>query len=127
VTVSNYGKGKAVLIGSYIGLPVIGSGNEANEDLIASLIEYTSEINKPSSAGTGKVRTDVLTAGKEVMVIIQNMTSHYVESSVVIPVKNIQLLKEQFDGSELKVTASKENGSIILVKLDPKEVKVYRA
>ncbi|MFO7448304.1 MAG: beta-galactosidase, partial [Ignavibacteriaceae bacterium] len=107
VTVSNYGKGKAVLIGSYIGLPVIGSGNEANEDLIASLIEYTSEIDKPSSAGTGKVRTDVLTAGKEVMIIIQNMTSRYVESSVVIPVKNIQLLKEQFDGSELKVTASK--------------------
>jgi beta-galactosidase len=126
ITVSEYGKGKAVLIGSYIGLPLLSIGNEANGEFIASLVEYTANVEKPVVTGSGKVRADVLTSGSGVMVIIQNLTPGYTESTVVLPLKTGTVLKEQFDNSNLEVVPA-GGRSIVFVKLEPKEVKVYRA
>ena len=124
ITVSEYGKGKAVLIGSYIGLPFIANMNQGNSDFINSIIEYTTHIKRYTS-DLGKTRTDVLTSGKDAMVIIQNLTTEQQSASITLPLKKVTSLKEQFDGSIIKISAS-GNQSMVTLNLDPKEVKVYR-
>ncbi len=126
ITIADYGKGKAVLIGSYIGLPYLSDGNESNGKLIASLVDYTAAIKKPEIVSPAKVRADVLTSGKDLMLIIHNLTSADTEAYIKLPLKNISRLKEQFDSSEPAVTSS-DNECVVYVKLQPKEVKVYRA
>jgi beta-galactosidase len=126
VTVADYGKGKAVLIGSYIGLPVLSPGHESNLDFIASLVNYTSDV-KRINTDKRKVRVDILKdAAKDVMLIVQNLTSEFVESCVNIPYEKQTSLKEIFNGDMLKLNPDKEGGSFITVRLEPKEVRVYR-
>jgi beta-galactosidase len=124
VTINKYGKGKAVLFGSYIGLASLNKENENNADFIAGIIENSSSAGK-NAEGSDKIRTDILTSGKEVMVIVQNLTMDYIHENINIPIDKITSLKEQFDESTIDITPSK-NGSYLSVILEPKEVKVYR-
>jgi hypothetical protein len=124
ITVSEFGKGKAVLIGSYIGLPSIANMNQGNCNIINSLVEYTSDIKRFSS-DHGKIRTDILTSGEDAMVIIQNLTTQQQSGSIALPLKNITSIKEQFDESIIKISISGKQ-SMVTLNLEPKEVKVFR-
>jgi beta-galactosidase len=126
VTIAEYGKGKAILIGSYIGLPVLSPNHISNIDFIASLVNYASDVKRISS-NHRKIRVDVLRdSSKGIMLIVQNLTSEYVESCVNVPYEKQITVKEIFNNEELKLTPDKEGGSFISIKLDPKEVRVYR-
>jgi hypothetical protein len=53
---------------------------KSNTDFIAGLISYASDVKRYNSS-SGKVRVDVLRdSGKGVMLIVQNMTSEYLEA-----------------------------------------------
>jgi beta-galactosidase len=126
VTIAGYGKGKAVLIGSYIGLAAYSGNNKSNVDFIGSIVNYASDV-KRYGTGSGNVRTDILIdSSKNMMYIIQNLTSEYLDTLVKIPVDITTTIKELFTGEELQLTSDKDGGSFVSVKLEPKEVKVYR-
>jgi beta-galactosidase len=126
ITVSDYGKGKAILIGSYIGLFYNQNNNKANRDLIASLVEMYSNISRPYAVGNDKIRIDTLSYKKEVMVIIHNLTADYTSASINLPLKKVKTLKEQFTGEEILFSES-NSGSAAEIKLEPKEVKIFYA
>jgi beta-galactosidase len=125
ITVSAYGKGKAILIGSYVGLFYNHNNDKNNSDLIASLVEMNSNISKPT-ATENNIRIDYLTSKKEVIVIVHNLSNERISSPIRIPIKKIKTLKEQFTGEEIKFSVTK-SGSSAEIKLEPKEVKVFYA
>ncbi|HEX9652713.1 MAG TPA: beta-galactosidase [bacterium] len=126
ITFAEYGKGKAILIGSYLGLGLFRDGHDANGDLIAGLVDWAAAIERPQVIGQENVRVDFLTAPKdEVMIIFQNLEPREVEAQIYLPLKNRADLKEQFRGETLRLTTH-EQGCMAMVKLEPKEVKVFR-
>jgi beta-galactosidase len=120
ITVAEYGKGKAVLIGSYIGLV----SHEANAKFISSLIEFVSNVKKTAEVNE-KVRVDVL-GNDEVMVIIRNLTIEHIHCSIKVPINKVLQLKEQFSGETINTNVTGD-GAYFSVKLDSKEVKVFCA
>ncbi len=124
VTVADHGKGKAILIGSYLGLFYFNNNNKLNRDLIASLVEMSSSIKKPKVIGEPKIRVDVLNNKKESLLIIHNLTSENVASTFSIPQKLNKNLKEQFSDETLDIISA-GNKSIVEINLEPKEVKVF--
>ncbi|MCU7496643.1 MAG: hypothetical protein HF314_18090 [Ignavibacteria bacterium] len=129
ITQASYGKGKAVLIGSYLGLPFLRNENLLNGEAIASLVEMNVKIKKPYVYGGARLRVDVLKGGDEkIMVIVQNLKHQSVEAMIRIPFKDISCMKEQFTGEEITFTPdAEEEGVIAPIKLEAKEVRVYCA
>ncbi|NIV98122.1 hypothetical protein GWN26_02790, partial [Candidatus Saccharibacteria bacterium] len=127
VTCAEYGKGKAILIGSYIGLPFHRQKCNQNANLIAGLVEYAMPISRPRVEGNAKVRIDILTGLKnQTMIIVQNLENRSAEITAHLPFKINNKLKEQFSSeilSSIELSAGK--GSKISMQLTAKEVKVY--
>jgi beta-galactosidase len=126
IRISNYGKGKAIQIGSYVSLVYHRTKEDNNGRLLASLVEYAASISRPFIKEDKKVRVDILSNNHEKMVIIQNLESDDVEVTVKLPNEKFKLLKEQFSGNELNCK-SIGAGVEIKIKLYPREVRVYRA
>ncbi|MGE5846018.1 MAG: beta-galactosidase [Ignavibacteria bacterium] len=124
ITTADYGKGKAILIGSYIGLHYYYCNNEANGNLIAGLVEMNSNIIRPAAAGSEKIRIDCLARKNELMVIVHNLSSQSQNAFMKFPSKKPRLLKEQFTGEKLEINADTSGGGTE-IKLDPKEVKIF--
>ncbi len=126
VTLAWYGKGKAILIGSYIGLVFQRQGATNNGEFIASLVAMAADISRPLVDNNVKARVDVLHSGKnEIMIIVQNLTGRTVEVSFGIPVLQPRTCKEIFMNTDL--TLSRHNDGVsTVVKMQPKEVKVFR-
>ncbi|MBN1893708.1 beta-galactosidase [bacterium] len=123
-TLAAYGKGKAVLIGSFIGLPVQRNGMKSNAGFIAGLVEMTASIRRPHVAG-GRIRVDFLTGKNDrIMVIARNLDLEPADASVSLPVVKTSVLRELFsnENATLKQTP---DGSAFTVHLDPKETRVY--
>ena len=126
IFISKFGKGKAIQIGSYVGLKFHRDKIENNGNLIAGLVEYTVTISRPIITNNKKVRIDVLSNGKEKLVIVQNLESKNVNVTVQLPGESFILMDEQF--SREKINCNKiKSGVEFKLKLDPREVKVYRA
>lgn len=127
VTIAEYGKGKAILIGSYTGLAYHRKNEKNNGDFISGLVEMAADIKHPKVKNNLRVRADVL-FGKdnEAMLIVQNLEKGKVEAEISLPLQNIKKMKEQFTNETLSLTGNK-NGASIRIKLKPREVKVYRA
>jgi beta-galactosidase len=125
VTCSKFGKGKAVQIGSYIGLDFQRKNILANGNMIASLVEYTASVERPQILGGSDIRVDVLQdENKNAMVIIRNLTEQQVEDEIIFPSLQNTKLVEQFNKTELKLIPE-ASGSKVKVKLSAKEVLVY--
>jgi len=126
ITLANYGEGKAILIGSYIGMPFFRKKLAANGELISSLVELACAIERPLVSGNAKVRVDVLTdADGKSMIIVQNLSREASASiDITIPLNLIGDLEEQFSDEKL-VPRSLNNNSVLSVALNPKEVKVF--
>jgi beta-galactosidase len=126
VTRNHYGKGQAILVGSYLGLAYRRRGYAANADLIASLVELADLDPRPRSVGA-RIRVDVLaTSDGEHMVILQNLEERAVEASVWVPAELEGESEEQF-GKEALDFAPAGDGASATVTLKPREVRVYRA
>lgn len=126
IRISNYGKGKAIQIGTYIALVYQRTKEINNGALIASLVENSTNIRRPIIKENKRVRVDILSRNEDKLLVIQNLEREEVEVTIKIPNEKFKLLKEQFSGSELE---SKKIGAGVelIVKLYPREVRVYRA
>ncbi len=121
---SEYGKGKAIQIGSYIGLVFHREKIKSNGDLIAGLVEQFAGINKPET--NKKVRVDLLTKEDKIMLIVQNLENKNNPAVIKLPIKEIKTFIEQFTGNKIKSTKHKD-GSTISLELSAGEVKVFCA
>jgi len=127
ITLAAHGSGKAIAIGSYLGLPYYRNGTASNADLIGSLVALNAMAKRPAITGNRKVRVDLLaTSRSETMVIVRNLEETSVSETIVLPEAMHGELIEQFTEERvpLQQTAS---GAAFPVKLEPMEVKVYRA
>jgi beta-galactosidase len=126
VTIAEYGKGKAIQIGSYAALPFHRNKEKNNGNFLAGLVEYAVKINKPVISNNKKIRVDILSYGEERMVIIQNLEDENVEADIFLNEEKFSKLIEQFSSEE--INCSQADGKIKFnVSLYPKEVRVYRA
>jgi beta-galactosidase len=126
VFISKSGKGKAIQIGSYIGLKFHREKIENNGNLIAGLVKSTVKISKPTITDNKKVRVDVLSSKEEKLVIVQNLESKNVTVTIQLPGESFVMMEEQFSREKIKCNKIKSEVEFKL-KLYPQEVKVYRA
>ena len=124
ITSARYGKGRAFLIGSYVGFPHYRTGYPATADLIAGLIDSAVEIPRPRVDRPGSIRVDSLwVADGEQMVIVRNLEGTPVESVLVVPGLHPGEMVEQFSGERIQWKAEEKGPR---VSLQAGEVKVYR-
>jgi len=127
ITLATYGRGKAITIGSYIGLSCYRNGAASSADLIGSLVALNTKAKRPAVTGERKVRVDLLRSSKgELMVIVRNLEKTSVSETIVLPEVMHGELIEQFTEERVSLQQAAA-GSAFAVKLEPKEVKVYRA
>jgi beta-galactosidase len=126
IFISKFGKGRAVQIGSYIGLKYHREKIENNGNLIAGLVESTVKISRPVIIGNTKVRVDVLSNEKAKLVVVQNLESKSVNVTAQVPAERFIMMEEQFSGEKINCNRIK-SGVEFKLKLNPREVKVYRA
>jgi beta-galactosidase len=127
VTSAQYGHGKAILIGSYVGLPYHRNGFDNNGDFIASLAEWGTQILRPHVVGGRKIRVDLLSAANgQAMLILQNLEPTSIAARLRLPWAKPERMVEQFSGEVLHLCCA-SRGTLASVELAPKEVKVYRA
>jgi hypothetical protein len=126
VTAGRHGKGVAILIGSYVGMPYYRFGHPATAQLLVSLVDKYATISRPSIAENVKVRVDVLsTTGDACMIILRNLEPTAVHAKISVPGVSSRKLIEQFTGEEVVLT---DDGDAVTfgVHLEAAEVKVYR-
>ncbi len=124
ITYFEYGRGKAVQIGSYLGLVYHRSQVKSNGELIAGLVEYCIKIKKPET--NKKVRVDLLSKDDQEMLIIQNLENKSQLVQINFSGIKAKAFTEQFTGKKVKL--QKEEGKYHLnIKLDAREVQVYLA
>ncbi len=125
VTRHAYGKGQALLIGSYVGLLLQRENLQANADFVAGLIEDTLPLAHPTAIGNGRVRVDGLSSGRDAMLIVRNLESHPVEALLDVPGLAVGRFEEIFGGGAVEASAT-EAGATLRVRLAPQQVQVYR-
>jgi len=128
VTIGSYGKGKAVLIGTYLGLVYHRKHVFGNGAFIASLVSMNSNIEKPHILNDERVRVDIMRGrNDDVGLIVQNLEDEAVDVTVQLPIQGIgRDFEELFDRCKIQ-TVSDASGIRISVALDPREVRIYRA
>jgi beta-galactosidase len=123
ITAAEYGKGKAILIGSYIGLAYQRRKFPENAALIAGLVAMAAEIHRPVVCG--RARVDLLhTQSGRSMMIVQNLQQQQVSVSIELPCRTGERLIEQFTGEVLNAKLLQDR-TILQVALEPLGVKVY--
>lgn len=125
ITMAACGRGRAILVGSYIGLARHRSGHLASGDLIASLVEMACPITRPQVSPAARVRVDSLQdPGGRTMLIIQNLESEAVQAEITLPLPLTGPQIEQFTGSTLPIQRV-DGRTTVAVALAGHEVQVY--
>jgi beta-galactosidase len=123
ITRNSFGKGQAILVGSYVALPFRRNKYASNAALIASLVELAELSDRPQVIG-GTVRVDVLSKGDRHMIILQNREQRPVEASVTVPVRLEGASRELFGKDDLEWSPTSRSAHA-RVHLGPDEVRVY--
>ncbi|HEX9006831.1 MAG TPA: beta-galactosidase, partial [Bacteroidota bacterium] len=130
-TIASYGKGKAVLLGSYLALPYYRGLAPENGAFLAALVETLTPSDHPRVEGEPRVRLDLLTPskGKGLMLIARNLWNRSVSAAFSLPParqEGVRRCVEQFTGEalELETRDGRIRGTL---HLQAGEVKVYRA
>lgn len=125
-TRASFGKGFAVMVGSYVGLAHQRTGIQANGDFLASLAALHSAVPRPRSTKR-PVRIDLLRNPQgETMIILRNLGEKAVQATIQVPVENLRYGTEEFSGRKI-IFRRQKGGSTANIVLRPHEVKVYRA
>ncbi|MEM3373386.1 MAG: beta-galactosidase [Candidatus Anstonellales archaeon] len=125
IIINNFGKGKAIMMGSYIGMCLYRNGIINNAKLISSLVEYCALFTKPKLLNNSKVRVDNLVdSDGKIMLIIRNLSDEIVNDELLFKEYFERTFSELFDNSVIN-TINTSEGTILKIKLNPKEVKVY--
>jgi beta-galactosidase GanA len=126
ITSARHGDGRAILIGSYIGLAYHRGGSPTNGDLITSLVDANAAIERPRVAGGSAIRVDVLSnRRKEAMIILRNLEDRSVDDTISVPGVFGRSMVEQCTGERVTVLR-KQRRSEFAVSMQAGEVKVYR-
>ncbi|MBD3386334.1 hypothetical protein GF407_15595 [candidate division KSB1 bacterium] len=127
VTHGRYGKGEAILIGSYISMLIHRQQNQNNARFLAELAKRGKQQTRPRVSGNARVRIDTLsTSGNEHMIICRNLDDRSCKAVVDIPALKVESGQEIF--SKEKFTAKSENNAIrFTVVLLKNQTKVYRS
>jgi beta-galactosidase len=128
ISYAEFGKGKAIMIGSYIALPFLRNDRPQNGNVIASLVQFAYNISRPSIKNDLRIRIDFLSDEEgKMMLIVQNLECRDVVVSFDLPTINKKSLIEQFSGEILEFFPVKTARDRITaqIELDSKEVKVY--
>jgi beta-galactosidase len=124
ITMSKYGNGKAILIGSYLGLSFYRKNHLETGLLIADLVGMAS-IYRPVVLGKEKIRIDLISDDKDsTMLIIQNLGNTEVIATLRFEVPKDLSLREQYKREELFLKSEDGFGQVKL-KMQPSEVRVY--
>ncbi|MBN1466206.1 beta-galactosidase [candidate division KSB1 bacterium] len=122
---ASFGKGRAILLGSFLALPACRHNLQTNLDCLAGLVESVIQIDKPVVMGGCKIRVDLLQdQDEEVMLILRNLEPFSVQAGITLPVQKLPRLREQFSGEEI-VPGRVEGRPFIAVQLAVKQVKVF--
>ncbi len=124
ITYNEYGKGKAIQAGSYLGLVYHRERIKSNGELISGLVEYCLKIKRPET--NKKIRIDVLETDEKQMIIIQNLEKKNQAAQIKIPGEKPKTFVEQFSGRKIKPQKQKGEAGLN-IKLAPQEVQVYIA
>jgi beta-galactosidase len=124
ITMAKYGNGRAILIGSYLGLNYYRTDQNETGRLIGELADFA-KIERPVIMNKDKVRIDIISeSNNSKMLIIQNLKDKKVDTKLNISLKKDLTFIEQFDGEKLRVSSGGDYGKIEIV-LQPSEVRVY--
>jgi beta-galactosidase len=125
VTAARFGDGRAILIGSYIGLPVHRTGHASNAGLISGLVDLHAHIPRPQVGGNARIRVDLLVSpARALMLILRNLEDGEVSADIRLGLDREARLTEQFTGEVVQLTKTSP-GSELSVRLRPREVKVF--
>ncbi|MCF7740981.1 MAG: beta-galactosidase, partial [Candidatus Marinimicrobia bacterium] len=126
LTLGTYGKGKALLIGSYTFLPCYRTNAFAIEKFLISLTNRFTDLESPPISSNGKIRMDLLKSDSdEKLLILRNLEEEDVVSHVSINESSDQELQELFSNRKLKPEKF-QNCNKYKISFQPHEVKVYR-
>ena len=126
VTRKAFGKGQAILIGSYLGLAYHRQRDPSTGLLLAGLVEASATLTRPEVMGKGRVRVDTLSTGDHHMVIVQNLEMERSEVAVKLSGVEMSTLRELFTGDTIE-PAVVDGETAFAISLKPREVRVYRA
>ena len=124
ITVNRFGKGKAVAIGSYLGLPAAGDNGEVNARLLASLVDEVAQLDHPT-AEDARVRVDVLSNGSgRTLLVFRNLEAKPLDCRVLVPALASSSWNELFSSEEL-LSEDDRDGVAFSIALSPHEVKAF--
>ncbi len=125
ITFSNYGKGKAILIGSFIGYDYFKYRDDTNKRLIVSLAKIGTKCIFPEISGKDKIRLDLLSNNKYgAWLIIRNLEKKRSTAEFRLPIITFSKMADLFNGKKIKLTAhkGKTKGQVLLL---PEEIRVF--
>jgi hypothetical protein len=125
-TLARYGEGKAIAIGTYLGLSYARGIDDSNGRFIAALVDHAVELSRPVVLGFDRVRIDLLSdpEGSELL-ILQNLEVSPVDISAEIPGESSgKTWTEIFSGTVIAEGGGRPR--TIDVSLEAHEVRVYR-
>jgi hypothetical protein len=127
VTHAAFGKGHAILIGSYVALPAYREGERTNGDLLAGLAAWKVPSSRPAVAEGAAVRVDLLRhPSGGAMLIARNLEASPVRAAVTVPGLTARTLTELFTGERLVGAADGNGAMLATLAFAGGEVKVFR-
>jgi beta-galactosidase len=124
ITQNQYGKGRAIYIGTILGHDIWKNHGENEIKLLLSLVEDSTTNKLPKTRG-GRVRVDLLTDDKGGWLIVGNQDKkNPAEPHVWFPGEKLTSIKEIFSEEEIELTTEK-GGFSAKVVLSEGEIKVF--
>lgn len=126
ITLAQYGRGKAILVGSFVALWFRRGHDAASGALYPALIDVAVPARRPACEGEGSLRIDSLRAeGDARMLIVRNLEARACTATIRVPDFPSVPLVEQFSGEVMRPAAAAD-GITLPVAVDPLGVRVYR-
>lgn len=127
ITISEYGDGRAVAIGTYLGLPFARGRAANNGRFLNAILDFAVDLETPSVDGFERIRIDTLDDGEgKHLLILQNLESRHVTPAFNLSGADLPSRWAELFSGEMLLPQSDKNRTGFTVSLSPHEVKVYR-
>lgn len=122
ITISDYGKGKAILIGTLLGKRYHESKLTNIESFIQKLLKQFDIQPEVELVSGGKAKISLTEKDGECLAVIRNLTSDINDIQFRIPGKSYSEINDLFEGKSSKA----QENSLFSVRLEPNEISLYR-
>jgi hypothetical protein len=126
VTMAEFGKGKAVAIGTYLGLPYAHGEARNNGRFLGALVDFSCNLERPNVEGRDPVRIDILRDDDSSLLILQNLAKISVTATFQLPYDGLPSNWTELFSRETLSSVSAMDPSRLTVSMTPNEVKAYR-